>query len=439
MILMQTSTTIAALSTGSLPSGVAVIRLSGPKTFEAVRALCGTLPPPRTLALKTLRHPATGETLDQGLIAIFRGPGSFTGEDCAEFQVHGSRASVKAILSALTAHCGVALAGAGDFTRRAFENGKLDLTAVEGLGDFLEAETESQRRQAMSRLEGGLADQVLIWRALLLDARAEIEARLDFSDEDDVPFALPDNFIIDLQALLVRLKDALASYDRGRIVREGFRIVLAGAPNAGKSSLLNRLAGSDVAIVTAEAGTTRDTKDVAIDLGGQLVTLTDTAGLRETDSLAEGEGIRRARSAMERADLILWLVPPDAEAPPAGGLDVPIWRLGTKSDLGPTMTPIDLALSALSGDGIETLLKRLESHIEGRLGASEASLVSHLRDKEALEKAILSLDTALERIEQPELCAEELRRASDVLAGLIGLMDNEAVLDRLFAGFCIGK
>lgn len=435
---MQTNTTIAALSTGSLPSGVAVIRISGPKTFSAVEALSGSLPAPRMLALKTLRHPLTGAPLDQGLIAIFPGPSSFTGEDCAELQVHGSQAGVKSILTALTAHCSVDLAGAGDFTRRAFENGKLDLTAVEGLGDLLAAETESQRRQALQRLEGGLAEQIVVWRALLLDARAEIEARLDFSDEDDVPFELPPHFSDDLQRLRDNLTFARSSYDRGRIVREGFRVVLAGAPNAGKSSLLNRLAGSDVAIVTAEAGTTRDTKDVAIDLGGQLVTLTDTAGLRETDSLAEGEGIARARRAMQSADLVLWLMPPDDSAPlPA--FDTPVWRIATKSDLGPVGPGADLSLSALTGDGVETLLKRLESHIEGRLGASETSLVSHLRDKDALDSALGSIGSALDRLDQPELCAEDLRRAADVLAALIGLMDNEAVLDRLFAGFCIGK
>lgn len=438
LTVMQTNTTIAALSTGSLPSGVAVIRISGPRTFAAVETLCAGLPTPRTLALKTLRHPLTGAPLDQGLIAVFPGPNSFTGEDCAELQVHGSPAGVKSILTALTAHCGVALAAAGDFTRRAFENGKLDLTAVEGLGDLLAAETESQRRQALSRLEGGLAEQIVVWRALLLDARAEIEARLDFSDEDDVPFELPLHFSADLQRLKETLAAARSGYDRGRIVREGFRVVLAGAPNAGKSSLLNRLAGSDVAIVTAEAGTTRDTKDVAIDLGGQLVTLTDTAGLRETDSLAEGEGIARARTAMQCADLVLWLKAPD-DSPSLPELDVPVWRIATKSDLGTSGAETDLSLSALTGDGIETLLKRLESHIESRLGASETSLVSHLRDRDALDSALGSIGSALHRLDQPELCAEDLRRAADVLAALIGLMDNEAVLDRLFAGFCIGK
>lgn len=433
------ASTIVALSSGSLPSGVAVIRLSGPRTFAAVQALCDTLPRPRHLSLRVLRNPATGEALDQGLLAIFPAPSSFTGEDCAELQVHGSPAGVKAILAALTAMEEIALAGPGDFTRRAFENGKLDLTAIEGLGDLLAAETETQRRQALARLEGGLADRIALWRGLLLDSRAEIEARLDFSDEDDVPFELPRHFVSDLETLGAALEDALQEYERGRITREGFRIVLAGAPNAGKSSLLNALAGSDLAIVTAEAGTTRDTKDVSIDLGGQLVTLTDTAGLRETDSLAEGEGIRRARHAMHAADLVLLLVAPDAPTPAIELLAVPVWTLATKSDLAAPPETADLALSAHTGQGIPLLIERLERHIEQRLGGGEPSLVSHLRDKEALGAAIAHIHSALARIDQPELCAEDLRRAADTLAGLIGLMDNEAVLDRLFAGFCIGK
>lgn len=431
--------TIVALSSGSLPSGVAVIRLSGPQAFAAVTTLAGSLPKPRRLSLRTLRDPATGQALDQGLIAIFPAPGSFTGEDCAELQIHGSPAGVKAILATLTTMPGIILAGSGDFTRRAFENGKLDLTAIEGLGDLLAAETETQRRQALARLEGGLADQIVLWRQLLLDCRAEIEARLDFSDEDDVPFELPPHFIGDLGTLAAALEEALAGYERGRIAREGFRIVLAGAPNAGKSSLLNVLAGSDLAIVTAEAGTTRDTKDVSIDLGGQLVTLTDTAGLRETDSLAEGEGIRRAHRAMQAADLVLLLVSPDTERPILGPVDAPVWTIATKSDLAETSGNADISLSARTGEGIGLLIERLEHHIEQRFGGNEPSLVSHLRDKEALGSAISHVRSALDRVGQPELCAEELRRAADVLAGLIGLMDSEAVLDRLFAGFCIGK
>ncbi|RDE08525.1 tRNA uridine-5-carboxymethylaminomethyl(34) synthesis GTPase MnmE [Pelagibacterium lacus] len=437
---MTQSSTIVALSSGALPSGVAVIRLSGPRAFPAVAALVGDLPPPRHLTLRSLTAPESGQPLDTGLIAIFPAPHSFTGEDCAELQVHGSPAGVKAILTALTAFEGIALAGPGDFTRRAFENGKLDLVAIEGLGDLLAAETETQRRQALARLDGQLSEQIILWRVLLLDARAEIEARLDFSDEDDVPFELPAHFVSDLELLQAALAESLAGYERGRIAREGFRIVLAGAPNAGKSSLLNRLAGSDLAIVTAEAGTTRDTKDVSIDLGGQLVTLTDTAGLRDTDSLAEAEGVRRARKAMHAADLVLWLSAPDAVSDPdADQSAAPIWRIATKADLGPPAQEAQFSVSTQTGEGLEPLLNALKTHIEARLGPSEPSLVSHMRDKAALEAAIAAIGTALARLDQPELCAEDLRRAADGLAGLIGLMDSEAVLDRLFAGFCIGK
>lgn len=436
---MSHPSTIVALSSGSLPSGVAIIRLSGPEAFTALAAIAGKRPEPRHLSLRTLRDPRTGEPLDQGLVTSFPAPNSFTGENCAELQIHGSPAGVKAVLAVLTALPGIGLAGPGDFTRRAFENGKLDLTAIEGLGDLLAAETETQRRQALARLEGGLAERIVLWRGLLLDCRAEIEARLDFSDEDDVPFELPAHFSEDLETLATALQESLDGYERGRVTREGFRIVLAGAPNAGKSSLLNVLAGSDLAIVTPEAGTTRDTKDVFIDLGGQLVTLTDTAGLRETESLAEGEGIRRAHRAMQAADLILLLVAPDTGTPSLVSTAAPIWTIASKIDLGGQGQKTDLALSAHSGEGIPLLIERLERHIEQRFGGSEPSLVSHLRDKDALGSAIGHVRSALARLDQPELCAEELRRAADTLAGLIGLMDSEVVLDRLFAGFCIGK
>lgn len=436
----MSQSTIVALSSGALPSGVAIIRLSGPRAFAAAKALCGVLPDPRSLALRVLRHPETGEALDSGLVVLFPAPNSFTGEDCAELQVHGSPAGVKAILGVLTAMEGISLAGPGDFTRRAFENGKLDLTAIEGLGDMLAAETEAQRRQALTRLQGSLARHIACWRLALLDARAEIEAHLDFADEDDVPELLPHHFVEGLLALKEELQTTLSGFEVGRIVREGFRIVMAGAPNAGKSSLLNALAGSDLAIVTEEAGTTRDTKDVAIDLDGQLVILTDTAGLRETSSKAESEGIRRARSAMESADLILWLSAPDVpETEMVLPANVPILRIATKSDLAPPTRTYDLVLSARSGAGLDGLISALRHHIETRLGGSETALVSHLRDRQAIETAIAHIETGLARIAQPELCAEELRNASDALARLIGLMDTEAVLDRLFAGFCIGK
>lgn len=431
--------TIVALSSGALPSGVAVIRVSGPNAFFAVRALCGTLPPPRTLGLKTLRDPNTEIALDQGLVAVFPAPHSFTGEDCAEFQVHGSPAGVKAILNALTGLEGIELAAAGDFTRRAFENGKLDLTAIEGLGDLLAAETESQRKQALTRLSGGLSDTIAAWRDTLIAARAEIEAHLDFSDEDDVPQDLPDDFGDTLSGLAREIEKTLSGYSGGRIVREGFRVVLAGPPNAGKSSLLNALAGSELAIVTDEAGTTRDTKDVAIDLGGQLVIVTDTAGLRQTTSKAEAAGIARTEHALDLADLVLWLEAPDTDPAPIPQTVAPLWRLSTKSDLGTGPRPDGFAVSARSGAGMADLISRLERHIETRLGGAETALASHLRDKQALEAAHSHIGRAMTLMAQPELCAEELRLTSEALARLIGLIDTETVLDRLFAGFCIGK
>lgn len=439
--MARISSTIVALSSGSVPSGVAVIRISGPQTLAAVKKLCTAAPEPRRLVLSTIRHPITGEALDRGLVAIFPAPNSFTGEDCAELQVHGSPAGVKAILGALTAMEGIALAGAGDFTRRAFENGKLDLTAIEGLGDLLSAETEHQRRQALSRLEGGLTMKVLKWRDQLLDARAEIEAHLDFSDEDDVPFELPSHFRDSLVGLHTDLETVFARFDQGRIVREGFRVVLAGPPNAGKSSLLNTLAGSDLAIVTSEEGTTRDTKDIQIDLDGSLVILTDTAGLRATDSLAEAEGIKRSHAAMAGADLILWLQAPDGPAPAnlTAGQDVEVWRVATKSDLGKPEQSSELSISTQTGEGIAVLLERLKNHIIARSIQAEPSLISHLRDRSAIGSAMAHIDKALSHIDQGELCAEDLRRASDDLAGLIGLIDSETILDRLFAGFCIGK
>jgi tRNA modification GTPase len=434
----MSQSTIVALSSGALPSGVAVIRLSGPAALASVSTLCGALPPPRSLALRTVRD-ASGRALDTGLVAIFPAPHSFTGEDCAELQVHGSVAGVKTILAALTAIPGIALAAPGDFTRRAFENGKLDLTEVEGLGDLLAAETESQRRQALARLSGNLSQAITRWRDRLLDLRAEIEAHLDFSDEDDVPEQLPHTFGPDLQVLIDDIGSTLSKFETGRIQREGLRIVLVGAPNAGKSSLLNALAGSDLAIVTDEAGTTRDVKEVAIDLGGQLVLLADTAGLRETDSKAEAEGIRRAHAAMAQADLILHLVAPDipaAHIPATAG--APVMTVATKSDLGVPPGQA-LAISTQTGAGLNHLIDCLKHHIEERLGAGEPQLVSHLRDKTALEQAIAHLQSALTHIGTAELCAEDLRRTSDSLARLIGLMDTELVLDRLFAGFCIGK
>ncbi len=430
---MQVGDTIMALSSGALPAGLAVIRLSGPLVRASLETLAGGVPEPRKMAL---RHIGSDRRLDQGLVAFFPAPNSFTGEDCAELQVHGSLAGVKAILEALRA-LGLRLAEAGEFTRRAFENGKLDLIAVEGLGDLLSADTEKQRQQALARYDGRLTEEVDQWRETLLDLRAEIEARLDFSDEGDVAENLPPNWLVQLADLEIAIASALASVNSGRIVREGIRVALAGAPNAGKSSLMNALAKSDIAIVSDEAGTTRDVREVPLDINGQLFILLDLAGLRETDSKAEAEGVRRAHKAIADADILLWLQAPDIDdvaRPTSAARQITI---GTKSDLGQT-PGADIRVSTQTGQGMEPLIEKLAA-IGENLTGGEPALVSHERDRMALEEAIAALAESRNALHDWELAAESLRLASSALERLIGRLDAEKVLDRLFSSFCIGK
>lgn len=430
---MQVGDTIMALSSGALPAGVAVIRLSGPLVRSCLDTFAGGVPPARQMALRSI---GSQRRLDHGLVVFFPGPHSFTGEDCAELHVHGSLAGVKAILTDLGTF-GLRLAEAGEFTRRAFENGKLDLVAVEGLGDLLSADTEKQRKQALARYDGGLTRKIEHWRDQLLDLRAEIEARLDFSDEGDVSEALPEHWHVQLADLEIDIASALASVDSGRIVREGIRVALAGPPNAGKSSLINALAKSEIAIVSDEAGTTRDVREMPLDIGGQLFILLDLAGIRDTGSLAEAEGIRRAHQAIDTADIVLWLKAPDVAdvaTPPAG---LKVLRVGTKADLS-EMPDVDLSISTKSGHGLDALIARLS--LEGEaLAGGEPSLVSHERDRQSLAAALAVLDETRNALGNWELAAESLRRASSGLERLIGRVDAENVLDRLFSSFCIGK
>jgi len=425
--------TIVALSSGAPPSGVAILRLSGPETSGVLEQLSISAHEPRRLTLASIH--VGGQLIDTGLVAWMPAPNSFTGEDTAELQVHGSAAVVRALLRGIAAIPGVRLADAGEFTRRAFLNGKLDLTEVEGRGDLIEAETETQRQQAVARLAGGLSGKVIGWREALLDARAEIEARLDFSDEGDVSDDLPASVVASIEQLSSEIRDAIGSVARGRIVREGLRVALAGPPNVGKSSLLNALSKSDLAIVSDEPGTTRDVREVALDLGGRLVILVDMAGLRETRSRAEAEGVRRAEAEIARADLVLWLVAPDVDA-----LDQPVqsplWTVGTKSDLAPI--DADHVLSAATGAGIPELLAALTLFAE-TAAAGPPALVSRERDLVALEAAQSSLDQLISDGAVDEIAAEHLRQASLALERLLGRIDTEQVLDRLFASFCIGK
>ncbi|MCP8882891.1 tRNA uridine-5-carboxymethylaminomethyl(34) synthesis GTPase MnmE [Devosia sp. XJ19-1] len=430
---MRAGDTIMALSSGALPAGVAVIRLSGPLVRTALTFVAGSLPKPRHLALRAI---GASRQLDQGLVAFFPAPHSFTGEDCAELQVHGSPAGVKAILAELRTQ-GLRLAEAGEFTRRAFENGKLDLVEIEGLGDLLGADTEKQRQQALARYDGRLTAEIDIWRDTLLDLRAEIEARLDFSDEGDVSEDLPEHWQVQLADLELAIASAMASVESGRIVREGIRVALAGAPNVGKSSLINALAKSDIAIVSDEAGTTRDVREVPLDIGGQLFLLLDLAGLRATESRAEAEGIRRAEQAIASADVVLWLRAPDVPDVPRPTTNGRLLVVGTKADLGP-VDGQDLSVSTQASQGLDTLVKTLGTLGESLAGA-EPALVSHERDRAALANALDALAETRNALGDWELAAESLRLASAALERLIGRLDAERVLDRLFASFCIGK
>lgn len=427
--------TIVALSSGAVPSGVAIIRLSGPSTRSAFDLLGVDVPPPRRLRLSTLR--VGGEAIDTGLVAWFPAPHSFTGEDCAELQVHGSPAVVRALLRRLTDLPGFRLAEAGEFTRRAFENGKLDLTEVEGLSDLIQAETETQRRQAVARLGGDLSRQVSGWRDTLLDARAEVEARLDFSDEGDVAPALPLSVRRSIEGLLVEVSTAIESVARGRVTREGYRVALAGPPNVGKSSLLNALAKSDLAIVSDEPGTTRDVREVPLDLDGRLIILVDLAGLRETESRAEAEGVRRATIEIETADLVLWLCAPGIDDPRPELNAGHVLRVATKADIA--MVDADVAVSVFTQSGLPELLHLLSTKAELAAGAGYPALVSRERDRVALLGARDCLSRFLQQPEANEFAADDLREASLHLERLLGRIDVEHVLGRLFGTFCIGK
>ncbi len=414
---------------------MAVIRISGPQAGAALTALTGALPKPRVAALRLLRRPRDGAVLDQALVLWFPGPASETGEDIAELQAHGSRAVVQALFGEL-AELGLRLAEPGEFARRAFANGKLDLTAVEGLADLVAAETEVQLRQAVGQAGGALRRRAEEWRETLIGLRAEIEARLDFADESDVAEDLPADFGERVAALLADMREALAGAAAGERVREGFRVAILGRPNAGKSSLLNALSRRDVAIVTEEAGTTRDVLEVPLDLGGYPAVVFDTAGLRDTMSAAEAEGVRRARRAAESADLVLWLEDctlSQEPLPDVGGR--PVWRVATKLDLAPDATHPG-GISVRTGAGLPELIVRLGEAAADALGAGSA-VVTRRRQAAAIEDAAAALDMV--RGARDEIAADLLRSASEAIGRLTGRVDVEDVLDRLFGEFCIGK
>ena len=427
--------TIFALATARGKAGVAVIRVSGPDAFNAGQVLAGKLPKPRISGLRTL-HNSVGDVLDQALILAFESGHSFTGEDVVEFQLHGSVAGVNSVLSELSGMEGLRPAEAGEFTRRALENGNLDLAQIEGLADLLEAETESQRKQAVRVFSGHLGKKVEVWREMLIRAMALIEATIDFADEDVPVDVFPEVREI-LRNLLRDLKSEASGVAVAERLRDGFEIAIVGAPNVGKSTLLNYLAGRDAAITSEFAGTTRDIIEVKMDLNGIPVTFLDTAGLRETDDFVEGIGVERSMVRAKNADLRLFLVD-DASRPI--GVDVleDDLVLGAKGDVfADRIHPV----SGLTGLGVGELIDRVTGILQTRVSGVGNAI--RLRHKVAINKAVECIEVGLSSLENgqgnPEFVAEELRSAISALSSLVGWVDVEHVLGVIFASFCIGK
>ena len=437
--------TIFALSSGPPPAAIAVVRISGPGARAALERIIGRLPPPRRATLARLRNPEDGEVIDEGLVLWLPAPASETGEDVVELHLHGGRAVVAATLAALGKLPGFRHAEAGEFTRRAFERGRMDLTAVEGLADLVAAETEMQRRQALRHLQGLLGERAEDWRQRLIRALALVEAAIDFSDEEDVPRSAMANGLAITRPLADEIAGALSG--QGERVREGLRVAIAGPPNAGKSTLFNRLARRDAAIVSPFPGTTRDVLELHLDLGGVPVTVLDTAGIRPSDDPIEQEGIRRAMAQAERADLVLWVV--DA----AGGIDpapapTPHWLILNKCDLPEARQPVSVEadcpayrISCRTGEGCEEVVQALVGYARSCVLA-EPALVTRQRQRDHLASALAALreaEAAALRGGHEEIVAEQVRMATRSLGKLLGRVDVEDVLDVIFREFCIGK
>lgn len=457
------SDTIFAPATPPGTGAVAVIRISGPQARDAVTMLTGeSLPAARRMTRRRLSDPATGEAFDDALVAWFPGPRSFTGEDSAELHLHGSRATLKLAITALAGLPGVRLARPGEFARRAFMNGKLDLSQVEAVADLIAAETAAQARQAFRQLSGRLGVQCESWRLRLLRVRAQAEAEIDFPDED-LEGGIGSALRPELALIRAEIGAVLQDSRRGERLRDGFVIAILGPPNAGKSSLLNLLAGREAAIVSAVAGTTRDVLEVALDLGGWPVVVADTAGLRAVDlsnadahAAIEAEGMRRARARAEDADLRLVVL--DAGDPAEALRNDEVYRLldrdavlvWNKIDLRnaaevavlpphPSGGPVAL-ISARDGTGCPALVELLERRAAQAMatGTGDTVAITRARHREALVDAEAALARSM-AIEAPELLAEELRLASDAIGRITGRSDVEAMLDVLFSTFCIGK
>jgi len=425
--------TIFALASARGKAGVSVIRVSGPKAFEAGRLLAGSLPAPRVAGLRKLR--LGDEVLDEAVVLVFEHGASFTGENIVEFHIHGSIATVTAVLNALESIPGLRLAEPGEFTRRALENGCLDLTQVEGLSDLIDSETEAQRKQALKVLSGAVGKVADRWRLDMIRAAALIEATIDFADEE-VPVDVSPEVLVLIDGVLGEIREETRRISASERIREGFEVAIVGRPNAGKSTLLNALAGRDAAITSEVAGTTRDVIEVRMDLGGIAVTLLDTAGLRDTQDIVEKIGIDRAVTRANASDLRVFLID-EGEIPLLEPREDDLVVRG-KADLLPAE---GLAVSGKTGAGLDQLVGEITRILESR--AAGAGVMTRERHRAGMKTALQAMESARNEVllgsDRAEMAAEELRTAVRALESLVGRVDVEHLLDEIFSSFCIGK
>lgn len=424
-------------------AGIAVIRLSGPEAFAAARSLTGRLPKPRYAARRVFRNPGTQDVLDDGLLLTFPGPNSFTGEDVAELHLHGGLAVIRAVLEVLGGMAGLRPAERGEFTQRAFRNGRIDLVAAEGIGDLVQAKTERQRKLALHHALGHASETIEAWRRDLIAILGRVEAAVDFADEADVARETVDEVRSRLEDLIRRMRDALAEAERAAPIRDGVKVVLAGPPNAGKSSLLNLLARREAAIVSAIPGTTRDVIEVAMEFSGVPVILTDTAGLRahSTDEI-ERIGMDRTANELRGADIVVWVTAPDAVAEPPDDLDSETLWIENKSDLASagSINRADHQLSVKTGEGMAAFFASLERRVLDMAANGESATLIRTRHKQVTASCIENLLRASAiSADHLELMAEALRAAAYDMGRLTGRIDVEEILDAIFREFCIGK
>ncbi|ABI77924.1 tRNA modification GTPase TrmE [Hyphomonas neptunium ATCC 15444] len=441
---MAARDTICALASGPPPSAIAIIRISGPAVAEIGKSLLASgLPEPKRAAL-TYIYDSDGALIDQGIALYANAPHSYTGEDTLELYLHGGPAVIDHALRGLTAIAGVRLAEPGEFTRRAFENGKLDLTEAEGVADIIEAETGAQKAQALRQLGGGLTEIYDGWREELTGTLALIEVMIDFPDEGDVPEDTARPILSRLEKIMSEIETALGDRGVGERIRDGFRVAIVGPPNAGKSSILNRLARREAAIVTDIAGTTRDVVEVRLVLGGQVVWIADTAGLRETEDVVEAEGVRRARRAAAEADLRIHVIDGTDPSPPPEQVETQDIIVFNKADQRPAILAPDgaLPISVITGEGIDKLESWIAAFVSRRASSVEAPVITRARHREKLVAGLASLTAARDALVSDmgaELAGEDVRMALRQLSSVIGRVDVEDVLGAVFSKFCIGK